>query len=252
VEIHIKVSRLIDQFQRARGDSELAVIEGVQALKHTARFQAEFIQVITSDQRKLAEYLAELAPDVQRKLLNQAIEVNQEVFKQLSPQPPRTQAIAIANRRKYQLEDIERERPMVLLEDPRDLENIGAVIRVAAAANAAAVCVTGPVDVWHPGVIRGSAGLIYALPVLNVASIDTVTNHMPSRRLVSLDPTGKELSDCQLVPSDILVFGTERHGIQPATLKQSDAIVRLPMQPGVSSLNLATSVAATLYQPMLG
>ncbi|HMS31271.1 MAG TPA: TrmH family RNA methyltransferase, partial [Candidatus Saccharibacteria bacterium] len=40
---------------------------------------------------------------------------------------------------------------------------------------------------------------------------------------------------------------TERHGISPKLLQASDKVVRLPMKAGVSSLNLATSVAATLY-----
>ena len=55
--------------------------------------------------------------------------------------------------------------PLILLENPGDLGNIGAVVRVAAAAGAAAVLTTGRHDPWHPAALRGSAGLHFALPV---------------------------------------------------------------------------------------
>jgi hypothetical protein len=45
----------------------------------------------------------------------------------------------------------------------------------------------------------------------------------------------------------VLAFGTERGGLTDALLARADARVALPMQPGVSSLNLATSVSAVLY-----
>ena len=52
--------------------------------------------------------------------------------------------------------------PVVLLEDPRDLGNMGACVRVAAAADAAGVLSTGSHDPWHPDALRGAAGLHYA------------------------------------------------------------------------------------------
>ena len=51
-----------------------------------------------------------------------------------------------------------------------------------------------------------------------------------------------------LQPADaVLAFGTERHGLSDALLAHADARLRLPMRPGVSSLNLATAVAAVLF-----
>ena len=64
------------------------------------------------------------------------------------------------------------------------------------------------------------------------------------RPLVAIDPEGDEVA----VPDDaVLAFGTERHGLSDALLARADLRVRIPMRAGVSSLNLATSVAAVLY-----
>ena len=49
--------------------------------------------------------------------------------------------------------------------------NMGACVRVAAAADAAAVLTTGSNDPWHPEALRGAAGLHFALPVARVESL---------------------------------------------------------------------------------
>jgi TrmH family RNA methyltransferase len=239
----MKPTQLIDFFQRSRASTELAIIEGVQALKHAIRFKAEFEKITTCNVAQLKTYLEELAPDLVEQTLSLVEEVEQSVFNKLSPQPPRTQVIAVAKRKSYKISDLRNGKPLVFLEDPRDLENIGAVIRVSAAAGVAGVVISGQADIWHPGVIRGAAGLHYALPVLN-AALEEVAGE---RQLVSLDPTGTAIKSLVVQKNAILIFGTERHGISKALLEKSDVIARLPMEEGVSSLNLATSVAATLY-----
>lgn len=240
-----KNTRLIDLFQKSRSSQSNAVVEGVQALKHATRFKAKLLHVITCDIKQLNILLDKLAPDVKEDIFSEVIEVSLQTFSKLSPQPPRTNVIALAKRRMYTLADIDLVKPIVLLEDPRDLENIGAVIRVAAAADAGAVCITGSADIWHPAVLRGAAGLHYALPVLNV-SIEQMFKL--NRPVISLDPLGQDIVTSGIPHNTILVFGTERYGISPQLLSKSDSVVRIPMKQGVSSLNLATSVAATLYR----
>jgi TrmH family RNA methyltransferase len=130
-------------------------------------------------------------------------------------------------------------RPVVLLDHPRHLGNVGAAIRVAAAAGAAAVVVLGDADPWHPQAVRGAAGLQFALPVGRVEEVPA------GRPLVAMDPDGDGVDATP--PGAILAFGSERHGLSPEVLEPADARVALPMRAGVSSLNLATAVAATLY-----
>jgi tRNA G18 (ribose-2'-O)-methylase SpoU len=45
----------------------------------------------------------------------------------------------------------------------------------------------------------------------------------------------------------VLAFGSERRGLSAALAERADARVSIPMRAGVSSLNLATSVAAVLF-----
>jgi TrmH family RNA methyltransferase len=119
-------------------------------------------------------------------------------------------------------------------------------VRVAAAAGAAGVLTTGGNDPWHPDALRGAAGLHYALPVAAVAAPPR-----SDRPLVAIDPGGEELRRGALPERAILAFGTERHGLSPQLLERADVRLGIPMREGVSSLNLATSVAAVLFSARL-
>lgn len=241
----MRTTQLVDRFQKARSGKTIAVIEGVQALKHAIRFGAEISEYITYDIDSVKQLLGELATDITDDIFTDFTEVSEETFAKLSRNPHRTKVMALAQRKDYQLSDAPDAKPIVFLENPKDLENIGAVIRVAAAADAGAVVTTGDIDIWHPAVIRGAAGLHWALPVLNV---DATLLDASERPLIALDPTGTDFGKATISDDSILIFGTERHGISQKLLDRSDQILRLPMKEGVSSLNLATSVAATLYQ----
>ena len=206
-------------------------LEGLHAIKHALRFGAELVEVAADDVARLESLARELAPDVV-----------DEIVARAAPGPgpfPPTGVIAFAKRPAFVLPEPDG-RPVVLLDHPRHLGNVGAAIRVAAAADAAAVLVLGDADPWHPQAVRGAAGLQYALPVGRV-------DEVPRGPLVALDPGGDALDGRALPRGAILAFGSERRGLSPALLERADARLALPMRKGVSSLNLATAVAATLY-----
>jgi TrmH family RNA methyltransferase len=207
-------------------------LEGFHAVKHALRFAPELVVSVTIQDLDAARALAtRLAPDISEVLLSRAVSGDVE-------HPTGVEALA---RRPTEDRSVltTRSTPLVLLDEPRHPGNAGAVIRVAAAAGASGVAMTGSLDPWHPTVLRGSAGLHYALPVLRVE-----TNEITGP-VVVLDADG---DDIESVPSDgVIVVGSERAGVGSELRARADAVVRLPMREGVSSLNLATATAAVLY-----
>jgi RNA methyltransferase, TrmH family len=239
---------LIPRFGRARRDPSLAVLEGFHPLKHALRFDAKLLEVVTDDAAALDRLAERLAPDVRGRMRELAQPVDGAVFTQLAPLAPTTGVMAIAARPAVEASAVlgaPRAAPLVLLEDPRDLGNMGACVRVAAAADAAGVLTTGSHDPWHPDALRGGAGLHYALPVARVASLAQLD--ALDAPLLAVDPGGSPLEPAALDPRALLAFGTERYGLSPELLARADARVSIPMRAGVSSLNLATSVAAVLF-----
>lgn len=239
---------LIPRFGRARRDPALAVLEGLHAVKHALRFDAPMLEIVTRDRSELERLAGRLAPDLLPRLLADAREVEPALFEQLAPLAPSTGVIGLAERPPSDcaalLGSLEN-APLVLLEDPRDLGNMGACVRVAAGAGAAGVLTTGSHDPWHPDALRGAAGLHYAQPVARLGSLAPLDGI--ERPLLALDPEGDDLDPAQLDPNAVLAFGTERHGLSPELLARADARIAIPMRAGVSSLNLATSVAAVLF-----
>ena len=236
---------LIHRYRRARRDRSLVVVEGFHALKHALRFGAELEEAVAVDPAALEELAAELAPDLAGRLAERVEPVDAETLARLVPLVPRTGVVAIARRPPFDLAAVlaePRPAPIVLLEDPRNMGNIGACVRVAAAADAAALITTGEHDPWYPDAVRGAAGLHFALPVSAIAELPR-----GDRPLLAIDPEGEEMHPDRLPPRALLAFGTERHGLTGGLLGRADARVSIPMREGVSSLNLATSVAVTLF-----
>lgn len=240
---------LVHRYRAARRDPRLAVLEGFHALKHALRFGAEVNEAVASDPQELVSLADELAPDLAESLRARVSPVGADVLAELVPQAPRTGVVAIASRPVIDVGEVLADRrpaPLVLLEEPRTMGNMGACVRVAAAADAAGVLTTGSNDPWHPDALRGAAGLHFALPVAAVVELP-----QSDRPLIAIDPDGEDLRPRELPPRAILAFGTERYGLSPELLDRADARLGIPMRPGVSSLNLATSVAAVLFSQRL-
>jgi tRNA G18 (ribose-2'-O)-methylase SpoU len=233
------------RFRTARRDPGLTVVEGFHALKHALRFGAELREAVAVDPERLERLAAELAPDMIGRLSGIVRQVDAETLAELLPRPPRTEVAAIAVRPPLELEAVLADPapdPVVLLEQPRNMGNIGACVRVAAAGGAAALLSSGENDPWYPDAVRGAAGLHFALPVGAIEALPE-----SDRPLLAIDPEGETLDPAALPHRAVLAFGTERHGISSELLDRAQARIAIPMREGVSSLNLATSVAVTLF-----
>ena len=234
----------VERFRAARRDPELAVLEGFHALKHALRFDAESLEIVVAQDGPALRLGCELAPDVLERL-SCARTLPWHEYAELAPLPHPTGAIGIARRRQAtpaEVLGVPGTQPLVLLESPAHLGNLGAAVRVAAAAGAGGVLATGPHDPWHPEALRAAAGLHYALPVAWLESLARGT-----RPLVAITPEGEDLGSAILPPRAVLAFGTERSGLSEEVLASADHRISIPMMAGVSSLNLATAVAVVLY-----
>ncbi|MEU3253035.1 TrmH family RNA methyltransferase [Streptomyces sp. NPDC006997] len=227
--------------------SASVLLDGFHALKHALRFGAEVPVAVTVDRRAALALADELAPDVRRTLDALLTEVTPSAYAALVPRPHPTAVAALAVRpaREAQLRVLgraAREAPVVVLDNPRNLGNAGAVIRLAAGFGVTGVVTTGTLDPWHPTVVRGGAGLHFATAVerLDVAEL-------PPGPVYALDPEGADIRGLKLPDDALLAFGSERSGLSRELRARADQLVALPMRPQVSSYNLATSVAMALY-----
>lgn len=212
------------------------------AVKHAVRFGATVARLASPDPDAARGLLARLAPDVV--LPVPIVELDRDDWSTVAPRGLPSPLLGVARRPPDTLDDVLSEpgrSPVVLLESPTHLGNLGAVVRVAAAADAAGVLVLGAPDPWHPTAVRTAAGLQYALPTARRSALAD-----GPRPLVAVHPDGDV--QATVPPNALLAFGTERHGLSDELLDRAVLRVALPMRAGVSSLNLATAVSALLYR----
>ncbi|MDV9174295.1 TrmH family RNA methyltransferase [Streptomyces sp. W16] len=228
--------------------AETAVLlDGFHALKHALRFGAEVPVAVTTDRSAALALAAELAPDVLDTLDALLTEVPEDTYRSYVPRPHPTAVAALAVRpaREANLQRLgltPRSAPVIVLDNPRNLGNAGAVIRLAAGFGATGVVTTGTLDPWHPTVVRAGAGLHFATAVERLT-----VDEMPPGPVFALDPEGDDIRALKLPDDAVLAFGSERSGLSAELRARTDHLVALPMRPQVSSYNLATSVAMTLY-----
>ncbi|SHL61415.1 TrmH family RNA methyltransferase [Actinacidiphila paucisporea] len=227
--------------------ADTVVLDGFHALKHALRFGADVHVAVSSDKDAVLRLAADLAPDLAADLAERVTEVPAAALRELVTRVHPTAVAALAARpggdgRTAALAALPRQAPVVVLDRPRNLGNVGAVIRLAAGFGVTGVVTTGDLDPWHPNAVRAGAGLHYATAVDR-----TDPDGLPPGPLHVLDPEGADIRGTALPDDALIVFGSERHGVSDELRARATALVSLPMRPQVSSYNLATSVGMTLY-----
>lgn len=126
----------------------------------------------------------------------------------------------------------------------QDPENVGAVIRSAAAFGVArAVLLREAAHPFHPKSARAAGTALFQVPLLQGPSLQDLTSSRAP--LIALSPTGPELGSIPFPPRFGLVPGLEGPGL-PSHLR-TGTTGRIPIAAGVESLNAAAAVAVALY-----
>ena len=141
---------------------------------------------------------------------------------------------------------------VVVTEGLNDHENLGALFRNAAALRIDAVLLDDrTADPLYRRCIRVSSGWAAVLPHARLGALPGGYDRLRSHgfRVVALTPSPDALAADRAAAAGWLddrvafVVGAEGPGLAPASIAGADAAVRIPMAPGVDSLNVATSLA---------
>lgn len=145
-------------------------------------------------------------------------------------------------------------RRIVVLEDLVDDGNIGLVFRNAAALGIDGILLTErAADPLYRRSIKTSMGNVFNVPWTRVHGLEDALDVLRADGYVSvaLTLTDDSVTLDELVamghPRLAFVFGTEGAGVHPKTEQQVDHCVRIPMEAGVDSLNVAAAAAVTFY-----
>jgi tRNA G18 (ribose-2'-O)-methylase SpoU len=143
-------------------------------------------------------------------------------------------------------------RALVVMERLSNPDNVGGVLRNAAAFGAAAALLSpGCADPRYRRAIRVSMGSALVVPFARLAEWpqDLERLRAAGYTLVALSPRAgaTDIADVAARRVAILV-GHESDGLGDPALASADVIARIPMAPGVDSLNAAAASAVALHR----
>jgi TrmH family RNA methyltransferase len=135
---------------------------------------------------------------------------------------------------------------LVILDGVQDPGNVGAIIRTAAAFEAAGVLLTeGCADPFAPKALRASAGAALLLPVVDVARA-AVADELERRSIpLYAAAAGGAPATAISLPAAV-VFGSEGKGVSEELMERARAI-SIPISPAVESLNVAAAAAILIH-----
>ncbi len=152
---------------------------------------------------------------------------------------------------------VDEDSVVVVFDRPSDHGNLGTVIRTCEAFGASGLIITGhAVDLYDPQTVRASMSSLFSLPVVRLPShrevrswANGIRKQYASFRLVGSSAHGsQDIRQQEFERPLAIVIGNETHGLSMNYARVCDAMVRIPMQGSVSSLNVASAASILLYE----
>ena len=141
---------------------------------------------------------------------------------------------------------------LVMLDQVTDPQNVGAILRSAAAFGARGMIVQDRHCPSFSGALaKAAAGAVDALPHARVTNLSRALEKLADLgwRAVGLDGEATDTLAEALDPSPtVLVLGSEGEGLRRLVAEHCDALGRIPMPGGFESLNVSAAAAVALYE----
>jgi 23S rRNA (guanosine2251-2'-O)-methyltransferase len=147
---------------------------------------------------------------------------------------------------------LDRDGLLVILDGVEDPHNLGAVIRSAHAAGAAAVVVAERRSAPLTGTVaKVSAGALSYVPVVRAGNLNRALEELKEHGfwIFGLDERAETTCwEAEFTPRTALVLGAEGHGLHEQVRKHCDFLIRIPMQGAVASLNVSVAAGIVLFE----
>ena len=140
----------------------------------------------------------------------------------------------------------------VVLDGVEDPHNLGAIVRTAHAAGAAAVVIPERRAAGLTEVVeRAAAGALAYIPVVRVVNVNRALEDLKKQGywIYGLDERGdQEYDKVEFTSPSAIVLGGEGRGLHQNVAKHCDFLVKIPMAGGVASLNVSVAAGVVLFE----
>jgi 23S rRNA (guanosine2251-2'-O)-methyltransferase len=141
---------------------------------------------------------------------------------------------------------------VLVLDGVQDVHNLGALIRTACAAGAAAVIIPERRAAGlTPAVVQAASGALAHTPVVRVGNLVRAIERLKQERFwtIGLDERAEKFYDqVDYRGRAAIIAGGEEKGLHELTRKNCDFVVRIPTPGKISTLNVSVATAIVLFE----
>lgn len=154
----------------------------------------------------------------------------------------------------YFLENLEIDENtcLLILGELQDVQNVGSIIRSAAAFGISGILIPEHDQAQVNGtVVKVSAGTAFSIPLVKINNVNNAIEKLKSKRfwIYGLDMFGeKSIYEENFTEATCFVIGNEGDGIRQKTKEACDMLLNIPISQNVESLNASVSTAVALYE----
>ena len=236
------------QQKKYRDSENKFLLEGFKCIEEAISSDIN-IETIFLNQKKEA-WANNLKSDLKEKI----ILTNEPVLKKISSTDSAPEIVAVAVKKIYSLKDFESAKKLVLLENIKDLGNLGTILRTCCAFNSDGIILFGKecADIYSPKCVRSSVGNLWKIPFVYIDDIEILKTHFVDFEKTATLPKAKTyLKDYKTDKPMLVMFGSEADGLSEELIHLSDSQIKIEMSDNVESLNLSVSCAVVLYELFL-
>jgi RNA methyltransferase, TrmH family len=220
----------------SRKDSNLVLIEGVQALDLFLSTGGQLLELVLSD-KAVVNLPSDLSPTI-----ISTNEINSTIGYKFH-----AGVLAVGRRPKLiDLNDLP--APILFLNRISGPENVGSLVRLASGFGYKSIVFDSEsVNPYSKRCIRVSMGNVFSLKIGTAPSLTTAIDLLSARNIqlfsAEITDQAKSIYEFRACPNNhCLVVGGEGPGVSPALLERSQHFC-VPQQPGFSSLNVSHAAA---------
>jgi RNA methyltransferase, TrmH family len=238
-----KSIRRLARSSHARREEGRILLDGVHLVRaYLKRFGPLRVEVVTKRSAMEHREIKELTEQTT------SLTMSDSLFDQLAPVASPVGILAVAPLPTVSSVS-EGQAFQVVLDGVQDPGNVGAILRSAAAAGARMAHLSPDcADPWSPKSLRGGMGAQFLLAIQRHDSLTAMAISLPATLVACAPESPVSVFDADLRGDVAFVIGGEGAGVSRELIARAQQRIRIPMRPGIESLNVGAAAAVCFYE----
>jgi TrmH family RNA methyltransferase len=234
--------------KKHRDEQGLFIVEGVKSCREALQSDFEIVQCYATKHYTQTWYAANAETWSAASLQT----ISEKEMERISFFNTSSEMLCILKKRQFNIEELTDEKPLLVLDSLRDPGNLGTIIRTADWFGFDQIlCSEDCVEFTNPKVIQATMGSFTRVKIVYFNILQYILIQK-ERKVYGLFMSGESIHSQSFNNNDIVIIGSESHGISPTLLPYIDNKIMIPIysnnKSAPESLNAAMAASIFMYE----